>query len=287
MRFNCFTIIIIISLALCWSCTENSVFDDEIGEKDQRSVSGIITLEDNADPSGVVVWLKELDISTKTDTAGRFSLRLPAPDLQPGAGLNGYVNLFIYVANYRIEHASILMVDGKVQYAEADINEQGDLAQPVHLRKLISIATAISPREILENYSGFLQLTISLHTFGQSVEVQTFKHQRDNTMFTNVFFNRPDGPNEEAIFWRKSSLSRINEIESRDEWHFEIHSDSITLPQGSYEVIPYLIILQDNVPRELIEHFGIISNIYDNSFLNIPIKQTVGHITVKDSLDIM
>jgi hypothetical protein len=102
-----------------------------------------------------------------------------------------------------------------------------------------------------------------------------------------VFFKRPEGPNEDALFWRKSSLSRVHEIETRDEWHFEIHSDSIALPKGSYDVIPYLIVLQPNVPRELIEHFGIIPNIYDNNYLNIPIKQSLGHITIKDSLEIM
>lgn len=269
------------------SCTENSVFDDDIGEKDQRSISGIVTLEDNVNPSGVVVWLKELDISTRTDSTGRFSLRLPAPDLQPGAGLNGYVNLFIYVANYRIEHASILLVDGKVQYAEADINEQGELAQPANLRKLISISSVISPREIFESFSGFLHLTINLRVFGEGVEVLTFKDQRDSTMFTNVFFKRSDDSNKDAIFWRKSLLTRVREIKSNDKWYFEIHSDSIALDKGNYEVIPYLIILQDNVPRKLFEHFGILPNVYDNNFLNIPIKQTVGHITVKDSLDIM
>jgi hypothetical protein len=99
-------------------------------------------------------------------------------------------------------------------------------------------------------------------------------------MFTNLYFREEGQPNEQALFWRGSVMNRMCMIRGYEQWYSNVHSDSIRLTPGEYDVIPFITILQNAIPKALIEHIGIIPNIYDQTFLDIPVKQKMGHLTV-------
>jgi hypothetical protein len=269
-------------LLILFSCTENTIFNTNESITDKLSIRGRVTLSDGTTPSGVIVWVKEFDRSVYTDSTGRFTLTFPPPNAQPGAGYNGYVSIYVYVSNYRIVELSALLVDGKVVYGKGDIDMEGSVYKIIELIKLLDIHLSISPSTIPENFADWTHIDLWLKTRIGPVEVETFKYQYDESMFTNVFFKEVGESNENALLWRGSVFIRICEIRGEEQWYFDVHSDSIKLVPGVYEVIPYINILQDGIPKKLIEHFGIISNLYNYTFLNIPIKQSVGYLTVTE-----
>ena len=52
-------------------------------------------------------------------------------------------------------------------------------------------------------------------------------------------------------------------------------------PPGEYEFIPYIIIYQDNLPQELLDSIDEELLFLSYRYLNLPIKQQTGCITVK------
>ena len=53
-----------------------------------------------------------------------------------------------------------------------------------------------------------------------------------------------------------------------------------TLPVGNYFVVPYLRIIQENLPEALIQKIGENANKYHQDYLKIPIRQDMGHLIV-------
>ena len=108
----------------------------------------------------------------------------------------------------------------------------------------------------------------------------TFKHQRDPDMITNVYFKVAKQPVEDALFWRGSVFERTYALTRAETWHLKLAIDSLGLASGTYDVIPYIKILQDGLPSEMLISLGENSHRYDTSYLNIPFKEKTGTLII-------
>jgi len=126
-------------------------------------------------PDDVFVWLEGLDISTRTDPEGFFQITLPPPSSQPGGSLSGVFKLYFYVANYRLDSAYVVILNGCVEYDHGDLNEKGEISRTKCLSEFLSIRTSLNPSTIDENYEGFIDVTVSVHTDTDTVVVEVPK----------------------------------------------------------------------------------------------------------------
>jgi hypothetical protein len=63
-------------------------------------------------------------------------------------------------------------------------------------------------------------------------------------------------------------------------WNVTLDIAPNYLPVDEYEIIPYLFILQDNVPEELIQSLGDDVEDFGENYLTIPFKRTGGEFNV-------
>jgi hypothetical protein len=276
--YNHFIIILIVILVT--TCTENSLFDDKMGSSDGMTLRGTLHLDKDPNPDNIYIWLGILNLGTYSDTGGNFELVLPHPENQPQKGVSGDYSLFYYVANYKIDSSKVTLLNGKFVYNKSDINKEGVIRETITLKKLLTINASISPSTYPINYSDFIQVNLFIKNVFEPVLVQIFKWQRDNNMFTNAFFKKSEAASETIIFYRLSTLMREEEIVGERHWYMTIHTDSIRLDAGYYEIIPYIKVIQEKIPEGLLKSIGEDQVFVDSTYLNLPFKRQNTFLTV-------
>jgi hypothetical protein len=247
---------------------------------DGLSLRGKITLDDGCSPEQVYVWLQELNIGVFTDENGKFKLFLPTAEAQPGGGYTGLANVYFYLGNYQFEKRVVYLLYGKFQLNRQSIDAKGCLTNDILLKKLLSIRTTIEPSSVNTISSSWLTLKTYISPHIDSVVIQTFKHQRDENMFTNVYFQDKSKPIDEAVFIRRSVFLRTYAVSSNEIWYLNINSDSLNLAEGLYDIIPYIKIIQNNFPYNMLTSLGVDAHSYNTSYLNIPFKLNTGQLKV-------
>ena len=273
----------IILFALLTYCNDNPFSDDSLDYADGLSLRGKVILDDGSKPDQVYVWLQELNTGVYTDESGNFKLFLPPAEAQPGVGYTGSAKVYFYLGNYQFEERNVLLLDGKFQLDRYSINSQGYLKNTISLEKLLSIRTTVEPNVVGESSGTWLTLKTYISPHIDSVVIQTFKHQRDQNMFTNVYFQDKNKPIDEAVFVRRSVFLRTYAVRSNEVWYLNVHSDSLELTEGLYDVIPYIKIIQDDFPFDMLLSIGADAHTYNNTYLNIPFKETTGQLRVTTS----
>jgi hypothetical protein len=267
-------------ILLVTACTKNSLFDDEIGTSDGMTLSGTVRLDKDPYPDNIYVWLGILNLGTYTDTDGNFQLHLPHPENQPQKGISGEYTLFYYVSNYKIDSSKVSLLKGKFVYNKSDINKDGHIRETITLNKLLTINASITPIEYPTNHHNYIQVDLFIKNVFDPVLIQIYKHQRDDNMITNIFFIDTEKPLENTLFYRFSSLLREAEIKGEKRYHSLVHTDSIRLETAKYEVIPFIKIIQDNIPDGLMESIGEDQVFVDSTYLTIPFKRQNAFVTV-------
>lgn len=267
-------------LAFLTVCNDNPFSDDELDYADGMSLRGNIKLDDGCPPDQVYVWLEEINIGTYSDESGNYTLILPPANAQPGGGYTGSSNVYFYLGNFQFEKRDVSLLNGKFQLNTLSIDSRGRLENDITLKKLLSIRTTIEPATVSVSERTWLTLNTYVSPLIDSVTIQTFKHQRDENRFTNVYFQDKSKPIDEAIFYRHSVLLRTYAVNSSEVWYLNIHSDSLNLSEGTYDVIPYIKIIQNGFPFKILESIGEIPHTYNTSYLNIPFKLNSGQIQV-------
>jgi hypothetical protein len=247
---------------------------------DGLSVSGKIVLDDSSSPERIYIWLQELNIGVYTDKNGDFTLFLPSSEAQPGGGYTGAGNIYFYIGNYQFDKRSVLLLNGKFQLNQQNINSRGHLTETILLKKLLSIRTSVDPDLVNSTSGSWLTLKTYISPHVDSVIIQTFKHQRDENMFTNVYFQDKTKPIDEAVFVRRSAFLRTYAVYANEVWYLNVHSDSLNLTEGTYDIIPYIKIIQESFPFDLLLCMGVDIYTYNTSYLNIPFKEETGQLKV-------
>ncbi|HID39175.1 MAG TPA: hypothetical protein EYP36_06645 [Calditrichaeota bacterium] len=261
-------------------CTENPFFNENIDITNQLTVEGRVILNDDFVPVNIYVWLERFNLSTYTDSSGYFKLELPDPHLQPGGGMNGVYSIYYYVANYRVKTSSMLLLKGQIEYGSGDVDNRGRINQTVILQKLIDIKTEITPSEIAFDNKDPLDIMITLDNKIDSVRVATYKRLNGQT---SCIIIKPRGAGIDSAFILQGIGTYLQDewISNKTVWLMRYLFSVGFFPPGEYEFIPYIIIYQDNLPQELLDSIDEELLFLSYRYLNLPIKQQTGCITVK------
>lgn len=253
------------------SCTENPFWkEDEISV---NSIRGKVKLENSCHPENVYIWLETFDISTRTNEHGIFELVIPSPEKQPGGGIDGFYNLYIYVANYHLYLIELAFSNGIILLSENVFNNNGDLKAAINLSEIVNITTSFTVDRVSEGNQvtllAFFTVTVKSKPVVLTSYISNRLFQSDSEYLAGFLVDE----NEKFI--------KILELEDRRYRvvNWEIKNQTLTLPpvlftsdslvRGKYKVIPYMNIWYDNLPSGLIESLDMKQH---SDYLKIPLK---------------
>lgn len=283
-------IVIVISLVYL-SCTDNPFFKDTDFLSDKLIIKGTVELDQTEDAGGVYVWLEGLNVSTYTKINGQFELHLKSPSALPGGATawNGEYRLYYYLANYRFESSSILIRNGKVEYGKRDVDINGNISKTIVLTELLGIKTSIDPTLTPKNviFQQKVDLTFMIH--GDPVLLETYVPLDASSGC--VIFRRLDEVEGLSTFImaNRNIYDRFYLRES-DIWHMQLGDtnemgikdmDPIPIESGIYEVVPFLLIQQEDLPYELLESISPYYDTFSAEYLKLPFKWDVDTFEVK------
>jgi hypothetical protein len=279
MQIKLRLLFIALLIGLIASCTENPFFKEEIKFNEQQTISGQVDLEFSSNNSGIIVYLESLDKITRTDSQGNFTLKIQSPHNQPGNGLTGLYKIHYYVANYKIETSTVLIVNGEFVFDIADLNSDGQIRHKMVLKKLLDVTTAVNPSLINHRYSGNINVVLTLINLVDTVIVSSRLIKK--TDLGSVYL---------------SSSNQVHLIESENAQDEEFVVDNFTtlnmtidwdsekenIAEGNYDVIPYLQVIQPGVPEKLLDFIGVNSQNFDLDFLKMPYRRNIEQIVVSE-----
>jgi hypothetical protein len=254
-------------------CSNNPFFGDEVIE-DGLVLSGRITLQEETDYSNIFVWLRGLNVSTKTKADGSFSLQLPNPQSWPGGAFAwmGELPLYFYMDNFVIDSVMISFLNGKLGSEQANITEKGTLKKNRELKKIMHINASIQPANIKANQDQKIMVNCEIVPLSNNFQVITYLYKPDPK--TPVYllrafgiFNEEDplGTFEKHIINPaiKNTFNLTNSFSGSD-------SVVVNLPPGNYKAVALAHLEQPEIPKELFYKIGEVPNEFTKNFLKIP-----------------
>jgi len=272
-----------------FDCTENPFYNDNNISGD-RIISGKVALSDQSSPDDVFVWLEDFDVHSRTDKNGYFQILLPSQEKQTGGGLNGIFNLYFYVANYALDSAEVVIQNGAVVRSDGDLNDKGELRETKHLSKLLNIKVMVSPETVSENSSDSIYVMVALQAVHDSIEVVIPKMNRDipkgrPDLLSAIFFKKIDSvENIVKLINNGGDVQRTYTVATTTlQWRLNLEQTPGFFPPGDYQIIPYILIQQKNLPAGLMESLGENVEDFSPNYVNIPLKVEGGKIGVEGS----
>lgn len=265
---------------LFWEGCTNSPFENEI-QPQPRVLRGQVGLDDRQDDkSGVYVWLEGLELSARTDSAGKFQIEIPTT-----LTATGMYRLFFYVANYGLQFVEVVVRNGLFEYGHAGLNASGDLIAPIRLFKILTITSIVDPPQVPRAYTASIDLQVTFRATGDSVEIIVpksvggllggifFRHLQTGKIFIDI----PDlgADTRERVLIGNQPLSR-RQVFQLNGTNFR----ELFLPTGDFEVIPYFFIEQKNMPPGLLKSLGDDVEAPTSEYLNIPFRREGGEFEV-------
>ena len=147
-------------------CTENPFQDNESIKGGLRTISGEVELNNDSDPSGILVCVENFEFYTFTDSTGNFTLTFPEKSNDtPGGGISGKIDIYYYVSNYQVVTHAISIFDGALRLGDGDVDENGKLPKVILIETLqisTTLDTVINENdriEIISFSTTFVNLT--------------------------------------------------------------------------------------------------------------------------------
>lgn len=208
--------------------------------------------------------------------------------------MTGSYHLYFYVMNYRVDSALVVLRNGRLEYWHGDIDDDGKLNEPKFLIKILDIQTAIRP-------SNFPQpTTLDWWEYEEVINVDVTLKETTLADVTAKFSSYSKGPASIVFIKRispKQDFLQIKELTPIvDLEHLvpiEITSDAQRwtagfkmmigdLPVGTYQIIPYLLIEQQNIPTEFFKSLGEEKLKPNAKYLSLPLPRQGGDFLVKN-----
>lgn len=282
-RIITMVLISVMLLLMDFGCTGNPFWSDDV-ISGSNPICGSVVLSDGSNPEGAYVWFEGFNIGTRTDENGWFQITLP-PQASQGAqgGLSGVFNLYFYVANYRLARFTVVVQKGLFCYSHGDIDKNGELIGGVNLIKLLDINTKVTPSRVDTGFVDDVSVEITMRAKSSAPVSVVFPKLVENRLGT--IFLRKLGSDEITIL-----STRIAGIVVSDQILIA-RSSSYTLtmffrlragsyPIGEYEIIPYLLIEQDDFPYGLLKSIGEDVTQRGVNYLQIPFKRDEGRFEI-------
>lgn len=266
----------IILIFIISGCTSNPFLSDDAA-RDKHIVRGKVLLEQGDSPEDIYVWLEDLNISTRTNAHGEFSLALPRTD--DLAGYNNDLKLYYYVGNYAIQHSNLLVVNGVFEFGKYDINNEGFIEETIYLKKLIDITTKIDPEAISEDYSDILKVDVNIINLDTNLLV-IGRMTREGVLSGYIFREINSPATSAKRFDLRSVVYRGYRLYEPVNWTGSFVWEKNFLPSGTYEVYPYVFLRQSDLPQELLDSFGTDADQFTDAYLKIPFKHNSDLLTI-------
>lgn len=283
MKFIQYPMIVMFSviwLFIIFGCTESPLGEYDISAVN-RQIRGKVILSDKSNPEGIYVWLEAFDIGSFTDGNGRYQVTLPITISQgPLAELNGVFDLYFYIANYKISSAKVVVQNGEFFYTRGDFDAEGEMTGTRSLLKLLHIVTLVDPDSVMTDFEGQLNVHVTLQAMFDSVTVILpkiiggfsgailLRRLESGDIFVDIPDISDSHQNEEKIGPEERVL------------HMVFNIDRGALPEGKYEIIPYFLIEQENMPEGFLESLSPNAKEIGPDYLKIPFKREGGYFEV-------
>ncbi|MFQ5649900.1 MAG: carboxypeptidase-like regulatory domain-containing protein [bacterium] len=267
------------------SCTSNPFSDDEISAPPQ-TVKGRVTLAADDSPAGAFIWLEEFNISTRTDDEGRFSLTLPRPAAQgTGSSISGVFSLYAYIANYKLAVRDMVVREGQFVFSPNELNTDGELAQEIQLSRLLTIHTDVVAVPFDSDPSSFLlRVAVTLQSPGATVPV--YYPRAAGGVGSPVYMRNLQSHEVSIIATTIAGIARDSlEVDSMAQTRQMVALLSCAdFPAGRYEIIPYLLVVNPEVPRQLIQSIAADAEMLGLTYLELPFARQGGLVEIKESV---
>jgi hypothetical protein len=257
---------IIFLLISFFSCTSNPFWEDS--PTIEMKITGEVLTENNQTNVPVSVWLETFDLYTTTDSVGYFSFSITNSQT-PNGSMNGPVNLYFFIHNYELDSVTAYFTNGMFSKEQTNFSEDGELLNPVEMKKILSGDVILHFNKNSIQTRDTLRVSFNLETHS-AVSIDTYKYilQEDGSDFHSGLFFRSLTDNETITIYRfngtdqsgnsvEDKLRNLTYVENESiTWTYYLLSDSLNLSSGDYEVLPYLLVRQDQIPNGLIEALG-------------------------------
>ncbi len=270
-------------IAICLlGCTSSPVENNAVSEAN-REISGLVLFPGGAPAEDVFLWLEVLDINTRTNASGAFTITIPKPSEQGlPDGLSGVFKLYAYVANYSVQTINVIIRNGSILYSNADVGKNGVLLQTVVLQKKLAINISTLPAEV----NRFSQTTIQAQVTLQATteEPITVIYRKSGQAYSTRIFLK--NIQTKQIYSRQTFTNGLNiveqiTVEQTPQTHTILFraaaqddDDASALPLGEYELIPYMLIENNDIPTELFESMGEEVLNATGEFFKVPYQRT-------------
>jgi len=269
--------IVLLTVTFLTKCTNNPFFGDDDTAKDKHFVSGVVSLSDGASPGNAYVWAQDLGISSRCNSQGEFSLQIPRT--QEYEGLNGAYTVFFYVGNYRYQTASVLIRNGQFEYGQRNITSEGRFDRTIILNKLLDIKSSIRPDTLSAATNFGFTLILEMVNIDSFVPIIT---QVDRDQIMRGYFIRSLIPNSPArLLYTTGTKPGGYTIDSLTIWETAGRLPDGSFESGSYEMIPYIRVIQQGLPDELLLSLGEEVNEYALDYLHVPYSRTHARFVIE------
>jgi len=272
---------------IIFSCTENPFGGDKkIADK---TISGYVKLEKveyypKGFHGGVFVWSKDLGLQTKTDIDGSFEFVLPASN-EPSSGaiIDGDYDIHFFLGNYKISKVTVTFAGGQVVNDDKVINLEGELRRDVSMKRELGVNTTVTPETIPSNFDSPINVMVTITPDRTDLYCEMKKiENRSGVTFTGLLIKNIV-TNKLIHTVDNDSAFTMREYIDRPMQKIEISFDymGLNLPKGTYEIIPYMVLERNDVPKHLLEALG--SDIYNFSeeYLDYPFYRTGGKFVIE------
>ncbi len=264
------------------ACTDNPLEGDSTVAASHRRIQGVIRLSDRADHSGAYIWLEGFDLRTVTRADGAFSLTLPLAGAQGAAGgSDGVFRLYAFLGNYGMASVTTAVRDGVFLFPDTEIDEKGNIRKEIYLQELFSITTTTNLNSIEADSLRVLFVEVKLRSSVPPVE---------------VYFPRVVNGMEAPLLLRNVATGKVHilkstvtDIEMTD--YVQVGAadytrsmilviPKYTLQAGEYEIVPYLLPRERDIPLGLLSSLGSDVSTLGEGYLGYPMLRSGGRLRV-------
>lgn len=220
------------------------------------------------------------EISTYTDGSGSFEITLPTSLARDSQFEEGVFTLYSYLANYGIGTATVLVKNGEFVYSRGDVDSNGELLNKQSLVKLLNINTEVQPNLVEENYNGTVSVSVSVRALFDSVTIaipKLLSNSSDALIFSNINTGQTfvPKPNHNSTIFSPLKVGPEEEV-----LQYDFFFTPGFLPEGAYQVVPFLLVEQEDMPQGLLESLGLNMDDIGPDFLNIPYRRDGGQFEI-------
>ena len=277
----------ILFYCLVSGCTSNPFWNDNVTSK--LNISGKVIAKNKIANTPVYVWVENIDISTVVDAAGNFSIDISNLDSQDGS-FSGSIRVFYYIHNYKVEHSTLYITDGRLSNAQTDFDQNGNLLEVVYLERIASFDMSFSgdiTDNIWDSSNGDtlnvdFRINIQDHPVSIYSNVKVLVEPQDYVPSGVLFYSSLNN----ELYYNQNNIDFLQRHDfdqnSFSVWEYSCTLQGLEITPGEYFVRPYFMIYQEDVPDALIQSLGIV-NIEDitMNYINMPLDMVSKSIFIQ------